>query len=510
MMRDKVTRVGIIDIGSNSIRLVIYDTIADGGYKVIKECKQSARLSEKITKQGRLEAQEMDTIIPILKQFKQVCTTFGVDKIRAGATAAIRNASNSNEIISYLSQKSDIDIQIITGKEEAYFGFLGVINSFDIEDGFVIDIGGGSTEITLFENRSYQTSISLPFGAVNTHVMFGNNGDWNEEQIQNLRTYVVDKLQEHDWLQSRPQLPLFGLGGTIRSLGKIDQKQCHYSMPTSHHYTLESDTVNTLYDTIPLLPLEKRKNVNGLSKSRADIIVSGLIIFHTIYNYIQSKHCLISGEGLREGMLHDLLDPVNPVKPSTLEYSIKRLLTFEAEVSPIHLEHLNKLSNSLYETLQGDGDSAEHRKLLYASIMLYRIGGHINYYQYKQHTHYWIMNTSIRGLTHREIILCALISSYNTKSRKQKLSTDHKDILLSSDEEWIHKLGSLVQLCIALDQSETQAVKSISTEIRNKTLYLNVHSDGETFVEQEEMDNAIKVFNSAWDLKMKVSFLSIS
>ncbi|WP_438350864.1 Ppx/GppA family phosphatase [Paenibacillus sp. FA6] len=509
-MRDNRNRVGIVDIGSNSIRLVIYDTTADGGYKVIKECKQSARLSEKLNEQGRIEEKEVNTIVPILKQFKQVCTTFGVDRIRAGATAAIRNASNSNEIIEYLSQKSAIDIQLITGKEEAYFGFLGVINSFDIQDGFVIDIGGGSTEITLFENRSYQTSVSLPFGAVNTNVTFGDHGNWNEERIQNLRTYVLDKLQEHDWLQSRPQLPLYGLGGTLRSLGKIDQKERHYSMPTSHHYALETDTVNRLYDTLPIIPLEKRKNVNGLSKSRADIIVSGLIIFHTIYHYIQSKQCLISGEGLREGLLHDLIDPVNPVKPSTLECSISRLLSFETEISPAHLEHLQKLSNSLYETLQGDGDSKEHKKLLYASIMLYRIGGHINYNQYNQHTRYWIMNSTIRGLTHREIILCALISSYNTKSRKQKLSADHKDILLSSDEEWIHKLGSLVQLCIALDQSETQAVKFISTEVRDEILYLTVHSDVETYVEQEEMDNAIKVFNGAWDLKIKVDFPSTS
>lgn len=510
MMIDKPYRIGIIDIGSNSIRLVIYDTTPDGGYKIIKECKQSARLSEKVNEEGILDKNEMASIVPILKQFRKVCTTFGVDRIRAGATAAIRNASNSHEIIAFLSQESSIDIKLISGKEEAYFGFLGVINAIDIEDGFIVDIGGGSTEITLFENRSYQTSISLPFGAVNTNVTFGNDGNWNEEQIFNLRTYVLSMLDEHKWLQSKPELPLFGLGGTIRSLGKIDQKHCNYSMPTSHRYVLETDTINHLFHTLPHLSLDKRKNVNGLSKSRTDIIVSGLIIAHTVYHYIQAKHCLISGEGLREGMLHDLLNPAQPVKPNTLEYSIQTLLAFEAEASRSHLEHVYTLSKVIYETLQGEGDTEEHKKLLYVSIMLYRMGGHINYYQYNRHTHYWIMNSSIRGLTHREIILCALISSYNTKSRKQKLSQDHEDILLPSDEVWIHKLGSLVQLCIALDQSETQAVKSIHAEVRNKTLHLTVQSDTETWIEQEEMDNAVKVFKNAWDLKLKIDFPSIS
>lgn len=510
MMIDKPYRIGIIDIGSNSIRLVIYDTTPDGGYKIIKECKNSARLSEKVNELGRLEKKEMATIVPILKQFRQVCITFGVDNIRAGATAAIRNATNSQEIIEFLSQESSIDIKLISGEQEAYFGFLGVINSFDIEDGFIVDIGGGSTEITLFENRSYKKSVSLPFGAVNTNVDYGCDGNWNEEQILNLRQYVLSMLEEHDWMQSNPQLPLFGLGGTIRSLGKIDQRQCNYSLPISHGYTLETDILDHLYNIIPNIPLDKRKNINGLSKNRSDIIVSGLIIVHTVYHYIQAKHCLISGEGLREGMLHDLLNPSQPVKSSTLEYSIKTLLTFEAESSQLHLDHVYQLSNRLYETLIGDGDNEEHKKLLYVSIMLYRIGGHINYYQYNRHTHYWIMNSPIRGLTHREIILCALIASYNTKSRKQKLSLDHQDIVLATDEEWIHKLGSLVQMCIALDQSETQAVKAIHTEIRNKTLHLTIQSDVETWIEQEEMDNVAKVFKSAWDLKLKINFPSIS
>lgn len=141
-MRDDLCRIGIIDIGSNSIRLVIYDTTQAGGYKIIKECKYSARLSEKITKEGRLEKKDMDTIIPVLQQFKEICDDFEVERIRAGATAAIRNAANSAEIISYLSETSSIPIEVVSGYQEAYFGFLGVINAFDVQDGFVIDIGG--------------------------------------------------------------------------------------------------------------------------------------------------------------------------------------------------------------------------------------------------------------------------------------------------------------------------------------------------------------------------------
>ncbi len=503
-MRNDLCRIGIIDIGSNSIRLVIYDTTPEGGYKIIKECKSSARLSEKITKEGRLEQKDMSAVVPVLLQFKEVCEAFGVDRIRAGATAAIRNAANSTEIISYLSDASSIPIEVISGHQEAYFGFLGVINAFDVQDGFVIDIGGGSTEITLFRGRRHQHSISFPFGAVNTNIMFGQAGNWNGEQVRKLQAYVTGRLVEHAWLSEGSGLPLYGLGGTLRSLGKLDQKQREYSLPNSHGYTMSSDTIERFLDILPAMPFEKRKELEGLSKSRADIIVSGLIIFHTVYRYIGASSAVISGEGLREGMLHDLINPEEPVRSSALEYSLGTILRFSMGTTKRHLEHVYKLASSLYEPLKREGNTLEQEMLIYVSIMLHRTGFNINYYQSKRHTRYWLMNAPIRGLTHRQLILCALIASYSTKSRKQKLSVAHKDILLASDEEWIHKLGTLVQLAIAMDSSETGMVKEIEVHQHGNNLDLALKGIHALLLGAEDIDNAIKAFKNVWDLKVKL------
>lgn len=507
-MRDDLCRIGIIDIGSNSIRLVIYDTTPIGGYKIIKECKSSARLSEKITKEGRLEQEDMKAVVPILLQFKEVCKAFNVNKIRAGATAAIRNAANSEEIISYLSQASEIPIEVISGHQEAYFGFLGVINAFDVDDGFVIDIGGGSTEITLFRGRRYQHSISFPFGAVNTNVMFGLSGNWNAEQVKKLRAYVTGRLVEHAWLTTGVGLPLYGLGGTLRSLGKLDQKQRDYSLPNSHGYTLSTETIDRFLHILPELSFEKRKELDGLSKSRADIIVSGLIIFQTVYQYIGASSAIISGEGLREGMLHDLLEPEEPVRSSALEYSLGTILRFDIGTTKRHLDHIYKLAQSLFAPLKGQENTKEQEMLIYVSIMLHRTGSNINYYQSKRHTRYWLMNSPIRGLTHRQLILCAIIASYSTKSRKQKLSTPHKDILLASDEEWIHKLGTLVQLSIALDGSETGVVTDLEATLRGNNLDLHLIGVHNPLLGVEDIENALKAFKNVWNLKVKLDFIS--
>ena len=507
-MEDNLCRIGIIDIGSNSIRLVIYDTTPEGGYKIIKECKSSARLSEKITKEGRLEQEDMKSVVPVLLQFKEVCQAFGVEKVRAGATAAIRNAANSEEIITYLSEASSIPIEIISGHQEAYFGFLGVINAFDVKDGFVIDIGGGSTEITLFRGRRYEQSISFPFGAVNTNVMFGLGGNWNGDQVRKLQAYVTGRLVEHDWLNTGTGLPLYGLGGTLRSLGKLDQKQREYSLPNSHGYTLSGETIDRFMSILPEMTYEKRKDLEGLSKSRGDIIVSGLIIFQTVYQYIGASSAIISGEGLREGMLHDLLEPEVPVRESALEYSLGTILSFDIHASKRHLDHICKLAHSLFSSVKSGDHTDEQEMLIYVAIMLHRTGSNINYYQSKRHTRYWLMNSPIRGLTHRQLILCAMIASYSTKSRKQKLSTPHKDILLASDEEWIHKLGALVQLSIALDGSETGIVTDLEAHLRGNNLDINLKGVHGLLLGVEDIENALKAFKNVWDLKVKLDFPS--
>ncbi len=166
-MDTKGTRLGIIDIGSNSIRLVIYELTTDS-HRIIDEAKESPRLSERIGADGRLAHSQIMNIVSILSHFKALCEASGATRVKAVATAAIRNASNSLEIVSLLKAHTGLDVQILSGEQEAYLGFLGTANTMDVDKGFLVDIGGGSTELTLFRDREIVNSYSFPFGAVNS------------------------------------------------------------------------------------------------------------------------------------------------------------------------------------------------------------------------------------------------------------------------------------------------------------------------------------------------------
>ncbi|MFD0695224.1 Ppx/GppA family phosphatase [Paenibacillus sp. GCM10027628] len=496
--------IGIIDIGSNSIRLVIYEINALGAYRVVSEHKDSARLSERIGSDGLLHNQDILSVVPILAHYSQLCKAHHVQTVRTVATAAIRNAANSAEIVRILEDHTDLRIDVLSGAEEARYGFLGVINTIDIRDGLIIDIGGGSTEVTLFRNRELLQSISFPFGAVNTTRQFMKNGTVSEQEIAGIRQMVEDAITTQPWITNSPNLPMIGLGGTIRTLGKMSQKRNKYSLQLAHNYELKPGELDYFLKLLSSLPLEKRKKIEGLAKERADIMIPGLVILDTIFEAARGSEYIISGAGLRDGLFYETLCPDQPKKPDVLEASIENMLLLHPNSAVKHVRHIDRLAMKLYDELIVDPVSGEQNKrFLHAAALLYRIGASVHYYQFTKHTQYMIAQARIDGFSHREIVICSLIASYKTKSRTHQQVLGYKDILMESDEALIVKLGLMLQLAIALDRSETQPVQDVELSIKGKTLTIRLLCIHDPIYELKELDAISKDFEKGWGLKIK-------
>ena len=169
-------RIAIIDIGSNSARLVISHIYKNGAYNMVYNQKEALRLSQKLDKTGRLTEEAFASTLETMKSFAYMCRLYNADKTIAVATAAIRSAPNGPELTRLVEAETGITLHIITGNTEAYISYLGVINTLPVKDGIIFDLGGGSTELILFKNRQIVESVSLPFGAVNTTDMFNKIG----------------------------------------------------------------------------------------------------------------------------------------------------------------------------------------------------------------------------------------------------------------------------------------------------------------------------------------------
>lgn len=187
----KEQRIGIIDIGSNSIRLVIYERTVHGAHRVIDGAKRAARLSQQVDEKGNLEAGAIVQLIDILNHFRLLCNLHHTGSIRAVATAAVRNAANSAEVLAKLEEETGLSIELLSGLEEAEYGFLGTMNSLDIEDGYLVDIGGGSSEFSLFRGRKLIRTVSFPFGCVSLARRFTNGGQMDKDQTLALEALVA-------------------------------------------------------------------------------------------------------------------------------------------------------------------------------------------------------------------------------------------------------------------------------------------------------------------------------
>ncbi|MEI7024781.1 exopolyphosphatase [Paenibacillus sp. y28] len=492
--------IGIIDIGSNSIRLVIYELTEQAAYRVIDESKESARLSQRINEAGILPDEELADIVDILRHFQLLCRASRVDRLRAVATAAIRNAANSGEIVAKLEAATGLTIEVLSGEEEARLGFIATMNTLDIKDGFLVDIGGGSTEITLFLDRKLQHSVSLPFGAVNTAKRFTPGGHVTDTDIASIRHMIKQALEEHTWLRGHAGLPLIGLGGTFRTLAKVHQRQRKYSLPLTHNYDLSREQGDSLFHWIASQPLAKRKKIDGLSAERADIIVPGIVILHTIFMQTEASHFIISGSGLRDGLFFEMLYPQQPVLDDVLAHGVSNLLALHPSIPLNHVQQVNRLALKIADDLmkQGSGITASGLRLLSAAALLYRIGVSVSYYDYQKHTFYLIAHSRLGGLSHREIIKCALIASYKSKSRNRQQALAYKDLLNDTDLEETERLGTLLQLAIALDRSETGPIAEVDALVKDIELVVSCSIRHQPTIEKKEMQAIAKEFTKVW------------
>lgn len=498
--------IGIIDIGSNSIRLVIYEQNERGSYRVIDEAKASARLSEKTRPDGRLAIEDLTETVQTISRFRMLCEAHRVDLIRTVATAAVRNCLNCEEVTAFLREQTGLSIEVLSGEEEARYGFIGTINTMDVQDGLLIDIGGGSTELTMFRNRSIVESVSFPFGAVNTTKAYTRGGEVDADVLQAIRSMVETSLSQHKWIKKNTGLPLIGLGGTIRSVSKIVQRQSAYSLPIAHRYELTDKTVDSLLDELGSMTVDNRKNIDGLDKNRADLIVAGLVIMETVFRYSTSSVYWVSGSGLRDGIYYEMIQPNHPVQHNVLSHSVRNLLGLHPSVPVAHVEQVNRIALVLFDALtSGTEEEQRWRQYLSAASLLYRIGVTVDFYRYEQHTFYLMAHSRMDGLTHREMLICALTAAYQTKSRSRKMYLPHKDIVSEDDLRLASKLGTLLRIAVALDRSETQPISSINAYKQKTGVQLHLTCIRFPEIELIELQALLKPFKQLWGTPLHAS-----
>ncbi len=501
-------RVAIIDLGSNSARLIVMHIYHNGAYNLVYNQKETVRLSEGIAETGVLARDAMWRAIGTLKIFAHMCELVKVDKILAVATAAVRIAKNGSEFIDLVQQHTGIPLQVISGEAEAHSGFTGIINTIDVESALLFDLGGGSTEITLVKDRQPVEVFSLPFGAVNLTEKFGCQDKISDLQLAAMRGHIVTRLERLPWLK-RLGLPVVGVGGTARNIAKMDQKRKNYPFPKVHNYRLGPMAFDELWRTLTKTNLTQRRKFPGLSTERADIIIAGTTIVKSLIDLSQATNIIISGCGVREGMFLNYYlskQQHSEIIPDILMHSTHNMLLFY-KGNEAHAYHVAKLAETMFDSWQpilrlGSRD----RKLLRVAALLHDIGITINYYDHARHSAYLVENARLFGLTHREQMLVAVIVGWhNGPSAKYVRNKLYSEFLDQQDWQTARKLALLVALAESLETTQLGLVHDVVPSFSYSQAHLRLLTADPVAIERQAVDQHRKWFKKEMGLELTVS-----
>ncbi|MCX7841549.1 MAG: Ppx/GppA family phosphatase [Clostridia bacterium] len=499
-------KIGIIDLGSNSVRLVIFEIRSNGSFKLVDDISDTVRLSENMINGNCLNDFAMRKAIKTIKLFKKLCSDSNIPpkSIIPVATAAVRKAENRDYFLKHLKASTGLSFRLLSGDEEALYVYNAVIHTLDLTEGIIVDIGGGSTEIIKFKDKSIINYTSIPIGAVVATEEFLEKDSIPPEKLEALEGFIKGELLKLDWLAGESSKLVIGLGGTVRNLAKIHRRMVNYPLEMTHNYQMPITDLIAIYSNLKTLDLEARKKVRGISAKRADIIVGGLAILKVLACFAGAERMIVSGNGLREGVLFEYLAQGKRPRKFTdvLNYSLDNYMDYYG-INRDHAEHVCGIALSLFDQLKPLHKLGnEERKLLRVAALLHDIGISVDYYNHHNHSFYIILNSRLNGLTQREILLTAAIAASHSKDKyKDDWEKRYRDMLEPNDIKMYKKLAMLLRIAECLDRSETGIVKSVECQLasgiaRIKTFCRN-DAELEISLANENSEAFKKLFNKS-------------
>lgn len=497
-------KLGVIDIGSNSMRLVIVE-INNQAFKVVDEFKEIVRLGKDMGTDGNLNSKRMKKAVDALTFFKKLCDGLNVDEIIAIATEAVRRASNREEFIRKVYEETKISIEVIDGEMEAYYDFLGAINSLNIKDCLMIDIGGASTELIEVRNRKIKNSISFPFGALNLAEKFklsGKDCGLNETELKN---YVKDFFSKAPWIKSIKSIPLVGIGGTVRNIAKIHRRKIKYPFDTIHNYQMTPEQVKEIYNFVVCKSVSSRKRVKGLSSDRIDIFPNAVSVINTVMEYCNISEIHVSAKGLRDGVLYSHILKDNPILNDVLDFSLKSVME-TYNVNTLHSERVWIICSSLYKKLKDlIKCPKDFSKMIKVASLLHDCGSTLDYHNHHKHSFYMILNSNLYGLSHKDILIAAYIAALHRKHDFTLTETFHKKLIKREDMQTIEKLGVLLQISESLDRGLNGNVKKVEVAIDEVSVTLKLKTKADPSLEINDALVAADRFKKLFKKKLIIT-----
>jgi len=503
-------RLAAIDIGSNSIRLIVAEALRDGNYRVIDEEKETTRLAGKLSSTSRLDPEAVERAIAALARMKRIAEGSQVQELRVIATCAVREAEDGEDFRKRVKQEVDLDIEVISAEQEAHLAFFSVQRGFKLDglDAAIADIGGGSTEIILSSGNIIEAVCTTPLGAVRLTEMFAGPEGQIGDDYPRMVSWIDRELRrrtKHAIL--RPHL-LIGSGGTFTSLAEMVAASKGQVLSGVRGYEVTRAEVSHLADRLRKLPLRARKNLPGLSPDRADIIPAGVIIIDRLMQHFQINRVRIHDRGVRDGLLLTMIDRTlgRPSEnPHDQEAAIERFAV-SCRTDIEHGRQVAKLAGMMLSQLIGRFDlTTKDRSILEAAARLQDVGYLINYDQHHKHSYHLILNSRLAGFAPHELELIANVARYHRGGLPKK-KHGHFRRLAKADRKRVSKLAGILRIAGGLDRSNSRNVQAVQLGGQDSALVLRVFANENPDVDIWAAQRRTELFEKAFETKLAIEW----
>jgi exopolyphosphatase / guanosine-5'-triphosphate,3'-diphosphate pyrophosphatase len=506
-------RLAAIDIGTNSVHMIVVRVRPDFSFEVIDREKEMVRLGAGGLDGKKLTQEAMNSALQALSKFERLAKSHEVDQILAAATSATREAENGGEFLKAIERTTGIRPRIITGTEEARLIHLAAVYGVDTPKvAVVIDVGGGSVEITLGTREDVRFAHSFKIGAIRLTERFVTTDPLSGRDERKLVQYISAQVDRYiAQVVATGYDQVIGTSGTILSLGTVATALERGSVPSeTRNLRVDAKSIRRLRKAVTELDLAKRLKLEGLDPRRADLVVAGAVLVDTLLKKLGAKEITLCDLALREGLVLDYIEQHRTEIARVDRYpDVRRRSTIElAERSQWEAEHsrqVARLALSLFDQtreLHGLGD--REREWLEFASLLHDVGMHISYERHHRHSYYLIKNGDLRGFEPEEIDVIALVARYHRRGVPKKKDNGYSD-LSGSLRRTIRVLSAFLRLAESLDRSRNGVVKTVELRPRGKTLTLHITAVGDSELEVWAAGGQLPILAAELDHPMQLA-----
>jgi exopolyphosphatase/guanosine-5'-triphosphate,3'-diphosphate pyrophosphatase len=479
-------RVAVIDLGSNSWRLVIFTFAPGRWWKRTDELYETVRIGAGLGETGRLSEDAIERGLETLSVFERFCLAGGIGPgdVHAIATSAIRDAANRDEFLARAGERTRLKVEILSEEDEARFGYVAAINTSTLTDGAVLELGGGSMQLIEVAQRRACSLGSFELGAVRlTEKFLPGSGPAKKKELQQVRKYVREALAGVDWLE-RSGDRVVGIGGAVRNLAVAAQRDAEQLDIGIQGFVLTREALQGLVRMLADMPVSERGEVPGIKPGRGDIILAAALVIETVLELGEFDGIEVTEAGLREGVFlaRELLAGGEPLFDDVREAAVRNLaIQYESDMN--HVRHVARLSLQMFDSLV-EAELIEpresERELLWAASMLHDVGMTISYDDHHKHSRYLIVSAELPGFDPRERALIAQISRYHRKGEPKlgEIAALSRD----GDEELLERCAVILRLAEHLERSRDQAVSQARLRANGHGVDLHLEAAGDLTV----------------------------